>query len=194
MNNKKLIILTGPSGVGKGSLEKILFTFPELKLKLSCSATTRKPRIGEKEGFHYYFISKEEFEEKIKNNEFIEWNLHFDNYYGTLYSEITKIQNEGSIPILEIETYGALNIFEHFVKQNKQKDLISIFIMPPSIKELRKRIKERGTEISEQIEKRIKKAKEELKQKNSFSYVVINDNLQVAAKKIKDIILGEING
>nr|WP_033161253.1 guanylate kinase [[Mycoplasma] collis] len=191
--NNKIIILVGPSGVGKGSIEKILFTFKELKLKLACSATTREPRNGEKDGFHYYFISKDEFEQKIKNNEFIEWNLHFDNYYGSLFSEIEKIKNEGFNPILEIETFGALKIFDFFQKLNRKSELIPIFIKPPSIKELKKRINERGTEDKVQIEKRVQKAKDELKQRKYFPYIIKNDDLYKAAEEIKNIILGELN-
>ncbi|MGZ9413885.1 guanylate kinase [Mycoplasma sp. 480] len=193
MKKNKLVILAGPSGVGKGTIEKILFENNELKLKLSCSATTRKPREGEINGVHYHFISNEEFEDKIKKNEFIEWNKHFDNYYGTLYSEIEKINQEGFLPLLEIETIGALNIKKYYKERNEEDSVISIFLLPPSMDDLYTRIKNRGTESEEQIQIRIDKAVLELEEKDKFLHKVVNDIPLNAASKIKEIIISELN-
>ncbi|MGZ9413398.1 guanylate kinase [Mycoplasma sp. Z386] len=193
MKKNKLVILAGPSGVGKGTIEKILFENNELKLKLSCSATTRKPREGEINGVHYHFISNEEFEDKIKKNEFIEWNKHFNNYYGTLYSEIEKINQEGFLPLLEIETIGALNIKKYYKERNEEDSVISIFLLPPSMNDLYTRIKNRGTESEEQIQIRIDKAVLELEEKDKFLHKVVNDIPLNAASKIKEIIISELN-
>ncbi|UWD34463.1 guanylate kinase [Mesomycoplasma molare] len=193
MKKDKLVILAGPSGVGKGTIEKILFEDnSEMKLKLSCSVTTRKPREGEVDGVHYYFVSKEEFEKKIKNNEFIEWNSHFNNFYGTLYSEIENINKQGFLPLLEIETNGALNIMKYYEEKNESSCLISIFITPPSLQELKNRINNRATETEKEIKIRIDKAKEELKEKDKFLYSVINDDAHIAANEIKKIIFKEL--
>lgn len=134
----KLIVLIGPSGVGKGSIEEILFQNPNLKIKLSVSATTRDKRPNEVDGKNYYFISKEDFKNKIKNNEFLEWNKHFNNYYGTLKSEVDNIIKEGYSPILEIETVGALNIMKMYEQANKSDQLVTIFIAPPTFDDLKK--------------------------------------------------------
>lgn len=189
----KVIILVGPSGVGKGSIEKELFKDPSLKLILSCSMTTRKPREQEIEGKHYFFVDEKTFLQKIENKEFIEWNKHFNNYYGTLKSEIDKILLEKNNPILEIETNGAMNVIE-FYKQNNQLDnLISIFIKPPSLNELKQRIQNRGTETQEQIDQRLIKAEEEFKLEGIFDYSVINDTVENAVEKIAKIIKLHIN-
>ncbi|WGI36539.1 guanylate kinase [Mesomycoplasma lagogenitalium] len=194
MNKNKLIILAGPSGVGKGTVENILFADEKLKniLKLSCSATTRKARQNETDGIHYYFISEEDFLKKIENNEFIEWNKHFNNYYGTLYSEIKKINKEGYLPLLEIETVGALNIMKYYNDKNKKNAVISIFLAPPSLDELKTRIKNRGTENQDEIDIRIRKAEEEIAEMDKFIHKIVNDTPEKAAQKIKEIILKEI--
>ncbi|WP_215743114.1 guanylate kinase [Mesomycoplasma hyorhinis] len=187
----KLIVLIGPSGVGKGSIEEILFQNPNLKIKLSVSATTRDKRPNEVDGKNYYFISKEDFKNKIKNNEFLEWNKHFNNYYGTLKSEVDNIIKEGYSPILEIETVGALNIMKMYEQANKSDQLVTIFIAPPTFDDLKKRIISRKTDSHEQIQLRIDKSLEELSQQHKFQYIVVNKDLKVAAKEIEKIILKE---
>ncbi|WP_373423269.1 guanylate kinase [Mycoplasma iguanae] len=191
--NKKLIIFTGPSGVGKGTIEKLLFKNKDLKLKFSRSATTRKPRIGEKDGIDYFFLDHKTFEDKIANNEFIEWNKHFDNYYGTLHSEIDGILRSGYNAFLEIETTGALNILDFYIKRNKLDNIISIFVMPPSLEELKSRIINRGTENEEQINKRLKKAENEIKIADKFKHKVINENLEQVTEEIKNILNQGLN-
>ncbi|VEU75488.1 guanylate kinase [Mycoplasmopsis maculosa] len=190
-NKKPIVIFTGPSGVGKGTIEKILFEDEELRLKLSCSATTRKPREGEVNGIHYFFISKEEFKSKIDSNSFLEYSFHFDNYYGTLFEEIDRIHNSNKIPFLEIETNGAKQILKN-VLTNKQYKIITLFLLPPSIEELKSRIENRNTENDEAIQKRLLKAEEEISDSNIFQYKIINDDALKAAKDIKRIILNEI--
>ncbi|MGP1451798.1 MAG: guanylate kinase [Metamycoplasmataceae bacterium] len=191
-NSKPIIIFTGPSGVGKGTIEQLLFTYPELKLMFSCSATTRKPRTGEINGEHYHFISKEEFLKKIDNNEFLEYSFHFDNYYGTLYSEIDKIHAKNGVPFLEIETNGAKQILQK-ISNNKDYNLITIFVLPPSIDELEKRIIKRNSESEESLKKRIEKAQNELKEAHLFRYRVISDDVERSALEVKSIILKEID-
>ncbi|WP_406615449.1 guanylate kinase [Mycoplasmopsis hyopharyngis] len=188
---KPIIIFTGPSGVGKGTIEQLLFTYPELKLMFSCSATTRKPREGEKDGEHYHFISKKQFEQRIQNNEFLEYSYHFDNYYGTLYSEIDKIHSQNGVPFLEIETNGAKQVLEKNAI-NSQYKLITIFVLPPSISELKKRIIKRNSESEDSLTKRIHRAEEEIKDSHLFKYRVISDDVERSALEIKDIILKEI--
>ena len=188
MKNEKVIIFTGPSGVGKATIEKKLFSDKELNLELSISATTRKKRINEEEGKHYYFISNVEFEEKIKNNNFIEWSGHFSNKYGTLLSEINRIIEKGRIPFLEVETNGAKNIIEKYGNEK----LISIFLMPPSFAELEKRVRERNTDSEEQIQQRLKRYQEEIQHANIFQHVVVNRNVEETYLEIKKIIKGSI--
>ncbi|MBN3534431.1 guanylate kinase [Mycoplasma procyoni] len=188
----KLVILAGPSGVGKGTIEKILFDDKQLNLKFSVSATTRKIREGEKDGIHYYFITKEDFQKRIDNQEFIEWNEHFNNRYGTLQSEIVNIHNAGFLPFLEVETIGALNVMQYYKDRNMEDSVISIFLAPPSMEELKRRILNRGTEDIEEIYIRIAKAEQEMMEIEKFKYVVINETPEQAAKEIKEIILGAL--
>lgn len=196
MNMKKnaknaIIIFVGPSGVGKGTIEQILFKNELLKLKLSISATTRQPRSGEVNGQHYFFISKDEFTSKINNNELIEYNFHFDNYYGTLFTEIDRIHNEGYVPFLEIETKGAKKILENS-SISKKYNIITVFILPPTFEELEQRIIGRNTETEESITKRMIKANEELAEQDIFKYKVINDEPYRAANEITELLMKEL--
>ncbi|MGX9340495.1 guanylate kinase [Mycoplasma sp. 128] len=191
--NKKIIIFTGPSGVGKGTIEKQLFRDVALKLKLSVSATTRKPRVGEEEGVHYYFETKEEFEQHIKNGDLLEYSQHFDNYYGTLYSDLERISSSGYIPFLEIETNGALQIINKYAKKNNLDKIVSIFVMPPSFQELKRRIEERGSETPETLKKRMEKAYDEVRYISQFNYVVTNDTVDGTYQEVKRIIEKEFN-
>ncbi|MCS4536693.1 MULTISPECIES: guanylate kinase [unclassified Mycoplasma] len=195
INNRKkkpIIIFTGPSGVGKGTIEQILFKNEDLKFKLSVSATTRKPRTGEIDGVHYFFISKEDFEQKIANNELLEYNFHFDNYYGTLLSEIDNIHKDNKIPFLEIETLGTKKILENKENLNKY-NIITVFILPPSFDELKNRIIGRNTETKDSIDQRLQKASHELADRHIFKYNVVNDDPYRAAEEIKELLLKELH-
>lgn len=184
----KLIIFTGPSGVGKATIEQELFKDKSLRLSFSVSATTRKPREGEVDGVHYHFLSMEEFDKRIANGEFIEWNAHFSNKYGTLISEVERIKAEGLNPMLEIETVGAKNVMNKFGKDQ----VLAIFIAPPSVAALRERIRARGSETEAQLEERVSRVDEEMADMHLFNYVVVNDNLQEAVNQVKSIIKGEL--
>ena len=186
MKKGKLIIFVGPSGVGKATIEKKIFLKKKLNIEFSISATTRKPRPNEKNNVDYYFITKEQFIEKISNNEFLEWSNHLDLYYGTLKSEIERITKNKKHAFLEIETNGAIEVFNKIPK----KDIISIFLMPPSMKALEDRIRKRNTESNIQIIKRLKKAQHEVQLSKLFDYVVVNSDVDQTVEQISKIILG----
>ena len=180
-----LIVISGPSGCGKGTLCRELIKNND-NLVISTSATTRSPRNGEIDGVDYYFITKKEFEDKIKNNDFLEFaKVHHDNYYGTLKKKVLDNINKGIDVILEIDIEGALQI------NNTMPQAIFIFIMPPSMRELKRRLVERKTETKEQIIDRFKKAYQEINEASKYNYVVINDEIDKAVKKIESIILAE---
>ncbi len=179
-----LIVLSGPSGAGKGTICKALME-KEKDLKLSISATTRQPRSGEIEGKNYFFKSEEEFEKMIENDSFLEWAKVYDHYYGTPKDFVLKNLDEGNDVVLEIDIQGALKIKEKFPEG------VFIFILPPSMEELKNRIKKRGTETEEEIIKRFKSAYEELNYVSRYNYVVINDSVEEAVEKIKAIIIAE---
>ncbi|MCU4706746.1 guanylate kinase [Mycoplasma sp. CSL7503-lung] len=190
-----IIIFSGPSGVGKGTIERLLFEFDELNLSLSCSATTRKPRNGELNGVHYYFLDVDNFRDKIKNRKFIEFSYHLNNYYGTLYSELDKIHNKNKIPMLEIETTGVrqiINKLSHHSFNNKYK-LITIFVAPPSMEDLRRRILIRGSENSKTLKDRLLKAEIEVSEADElYKYKIINDIPERAANEIREILHKEL--
>ncbi|MFV8414399.1 MULTISPECIES: guanylate kinase [Mycoplasma] len=197
MDTKKspIIIFTGPSGVGKGTVERLLFEYDELNLSLSCSATTRLPREGELDGIHYHFIDVDRFRDKIKSRKFIEFSYHLSNYYGTLYSELDKIHAKNKVPMLEIETNGAKQIIKKFSSDSKEAEkynLITIFLAPPSVSDLRERILKRGSENSETLKQRLKKAEEEIADSYLFKYKIINDVPERAAEEIRAILHKEL--
>ncbi|MFV8516118.1 guanylate kinase [Mycoplasma sp. Z244B] len=197
MDTKKspIIIFTGPSGVGKGTVERLLFEYDELNLSLSCSATTRLPREGELDGIHYHFIDVDRFRDKIKSRKFIEFSYHLSNYYGTLYSELDKIHAKNKVPMLEIETNGAKQIIKKFFSDSKEAEkynLITIFLAPPSVSDLRERILKRGSENSETLKQRLKKAEEEIADSYLFKYKIINDVPERAAEEIRAILHKEL--
>lgn len=184
MQRGKLIILSGPSGVGKGTIRQILFDKQRIELAYSISMTTRKPRPGEKEGVDYYFVEKETFENMIENDEFLEYASFVDNYYGTPRKEVERLLDQGKNVLLEIEVQGALQVIK------KMPEALSIFILPPSMAELEKRIRGRQTELEEVINKRLEKAKTELSYQEYYKYKVVNDSLEQAVLKIEEIIMG----
>ena len=181
-----LYIIAGCSGVGKGTLLK-LFLEKNPQIKLSISATTRQPRVNEKDGVNYFFISKEEFEESVKNNEFLEWAEFSGNCYGTKKSFVDKTLNSGTDLILEIEVQGAKQVKE------KMPEAISIFVMPPSLEELEARLRGRHTESEEAIQKRLGEAARELEAGKSFDYRIINDNIEEALANMQKIFDGDKN-
>ncbi len=184
MNKNKAIIISGPSGSGKTTIVKKLLENDDLNLEFSISATTRKPRPGEIDGKDYYFLSVVEFKSKIEDNEFIEWEEVYKNhYYGTLKTEIARIWANNKNVIFDVDVNGAINLKNYF-----NEKAISIFIKPPSIEELKKRLQIRKTETPEKIAFRLKRAEYELKFEKKFDYVVINNNLENAIEKTKEIV------
>lgn len=184
MKKGKIFLVSGPSGVGKGTIREYILNDQELNMCLSISCTTRKPRVGEKNGVDYYYISEEEFVEKIASNSFVEHVKYVGNRYGTLKSELERITNNGQNVFLEIEIVGALKVIE-------EMDVVSIFILPPNKEALQKRLQGRGTESEEVIADRLHKAQVEMEHKDDYKYQVVNDELQHAVEKIKTIILSE---
>ena len=180
-NQKKLIILTGPSGVGKGTvIKEILGKYKNIWL--SISATTREPREGEKEGENYYYLSEENFKEMIKQNLFLEWAQFAGNYYGTPLSFVNEKIKSGFTVLLEIEVEGAKQIKEKF------PNCLSIFLLPPDKTELERRIRNRGTESEEAIQKRLSRASYEISSSNQFDFEVINHNIDETTKNIIKLI------
>lgn len=179
------IVISGPSGAGKSTITKELIQSNN-NLKLSISMTTRKPRIGEVDGREYYFVSEEEFKENIRNNNFLEYAIvHHDNYYGTPKASVEKYLTKGRDVILEIDINGALQI-----KENHKK-AIFIFVLPPNMEELKRRLIKRGTESKEKILERFKTAYREINEITNYNYVIINDDLEIAVNKVKAIIEAE---
>lgn len=182
MKKGLLIVCSGPSGVGKGTILKRLMDDASLNLVYSVSMTTRKPRVNEINGVNYFFVSEKEFKEAIENKEMLEYAQFVGNYYGTPIKYVEEKRNQGFNVVLEIEVEGAKQVL------SKQKDCLSIFISPPSLKELERRIRERQTEDEETILKRLRKAEIELKEIDNYRYVVCNDDIEKAIKEIKEII------
>ena len=180
-NFKKLIIITGPSGVGKGTVVKEMLC-KDKHIWLSISATTRNPRMGETEGENYYFISDEKFKDMIDKKEFLEWAQFAGNYYGTPLSKVKEKIEKGFIVLLEIEVEGAKQIKEMF------PEALSIFLLPPSIEELEKRIRNRGTDNEEAINRRLNRANYEIESSNKFDFVLTNHHVDETVKGILKII------
>lgn len=180
-----LIVISGPSGVGKGTVRNALFEREGHNLVYSVSMTTRKPRNGEVDGREYYFVTREEFEERIKNNGFLEYAEFVGNYYGTPLDKVEANLNMGNEVVLEIEVQGAMQVRE------KMKDAVFIFIAPPTMKDLKNRLLRRGTEPQDIIEERYNKACREVELAHMYDYIVVNDTVENAADKIMAIIRAE---
>ncbi|MBO5555367.1 MAG: guanylate kinase [Solobacterium sp.] len=177
-----LIVISGPSGVGKGTVIKQFIDDPELKLAFSVSMTTRKKREGEVEGVNYYYVSREEFEKTRDEGGLLEWTEFVGNYYGTPLAAVERLRNEGKNVLLEIEVDGCQQV------KKKVPDALTIFIVPPSVKELENRIRGRKTEAEEIVQQRLAKATKELEKTSQYRYVVCNDDIDLAADIIRVII------
>lgn len=180
-----LIVLSGPSGVGKGTVRKAIFEHPKTNFKYSISMTTRDPRIGEVDGVDYFFKSKEKFEELIAADKFIEYAKYVGNYYGTPVDYVKDTIEAGDDIFLEIEVEGAKQVREKF------PDALFIFLSPPGLKELENRLIGRGTDSDDVIKRRISKAKEELRLMNLYDYVVVNEDVDEARGRIQCIVEAE---
>jgi guanylate kinase len=180
----KIIIITAPSGAGKTSITRHLLTrFPN-RLAFSVSAATRRPRGMEQNEVDYYFISQENFISKIQHEEFVEWEMVYEGkYYGTLKSELQRIWAEGKVPVLDIDVKGAIHVQKQFPETT-----LSIFIEPPTIDELKKRLTSRGTESEESLQARISKAGYEISFKHSFDAVIVNHDLTQACAEAERLV------
>ncbi|HUW92568.1 MAG TPA: guanylate kinase [Bacteroidales bacterium] len=181
--SNKLLIISAPSGAGKSTMVNHLLS-KGLPLSFSVSATSRKPRGSEKDGREYYFISADEFRKKIKAGDFVEWEeVYSDHFYGTLKSEINRIHKAGRAVLFDVDVRGGINLKKIF-----GNDALSIFIMPPSVEELGKRLQGRGTDTPEKIRMRVEKASTEIKLADRFDRVIINDDLEKACSKIEKVV------
>lgn len=180
-----LIVLSGPSGVGKGTVRKEIFSQAGNKFHYSISMTTRQMRPGEVDGKDYYFVSKEQFEQEIANGDMLEYAQYVDNYYGTPLKYVNQMLDDGKDVFLEIEVKGAMQV------RQKCPDGLFIFLTPPDLMELRQRIINRGTDDMATIDKRMEKAVGEIDMMQYYDYAVVNDEVKTAAEKIKTIIRAE---
>ncbi len=183
VRDHKVVIFSAPSGAGKSTLIRyMLERFPQLEFAIS--ATSRAPRGTEQNGKEYYFLSNEEFRRRVENGEFVEWEeVYAGTCYGTLYSETERIWNQGHVIVFDVDVKGGVNLKQRFGDQ-----ALAIFIMPPSVEELRRRLVGRGTDAPEVIEKRVAKATEELTYAERFDRVVVNDDLSQAVAETQRIL------
>jgi guanylate kinase len=179
----KIIIITAPSGAGKTSITHYLLKkIPQLAF--SVSAATRERRMHEKDGIDYYFLSQEDFNHKIQHNEFVEWEMVYEGKsYGTLKSELQRIWNNNQVPVLDIDVKGAIH-----VQQQYPDTVLSIFIEPPSVDELKRRLSSRGTETEESLQARVNKASYEISFKHHFHKIILNDDLNKACLRAEEVI------
>lgn len=183
MSSKKgrLVLYSGSSGVGKGTiLAEVMKRNPNVRLSVSC--TTRAPREGEQNGVHYNFLTRDEFEDLIARDGFLEYAEYCENLYGTSKKQVEDLLNQGYDVFLEIEVQGGMQIME------KYPDVLSIFVLPPSIETLEQRLRSRGTEDEETIQKRLGEAKNEIAHKTKYKYNVVNDDLETAVNEVLEII------
>jgi guanylate kinase len=178
-----LIIITAPSGAGKTSITRYLLQH-FAQLAFSVSAATRTQRPDEENGIDYYFMTVEEFQHKIQNQEFVEWEMVYEGrYYGTLKKELQRIQANHKIPVLDIDVQGAIHVQDQFPEQS-----LSIFVQPPSIEELKRRLEFRATESAEALQDRLNKAAYEISFRHHFNKIIINDDLQRACEEARHVI------
>ena len=188
MKKGLLIILSGPSGVGKGTVRKEIMSRHKLQLDYSISMTTREPRARETDGVDYYFVSEELFKENIAKGNFLEWAEFVGHYYGTPKDKVEALRNMGRNVFLEIEINGATQVME----QVKDPGVVSIFLMPPSIDALEKRIRKRKSESEDIIQERLTKGEKEMSMTKNYDYVVLNDRIERAADEIISILLKKV--
>lgn len=183
MESNKLIIITAPSGAGKTSItRRLLQQFPQLAF--SVSASTRAARGREQDGVDYYFMSTQAFQHKIQQNEFVEWEMVYEGkYYGTLKTELARIWGNEQVPVLDIDVKGAIHVQQQFPDTS-----LSIFIEPPSVEELRRRLQSRGTETPESLQARVNKAAFEISFKNQFNEIIVNDDLEKACSRAAGLV------
>ena len=184
MKKGLLIILSGPSGVGKGTVRKYIMKRNAVPLTFSISMTTRKPRATETNGVEYYFVSREEFMKNVENDNFLEWAEFVGNCYGTPKSYVEELRNEGKNVILEIEINGA----EQVLSKVKDDRVLSFFLKPPSLKQLEQRIRKRKSEPEEVIQKRLAKGKSEMEKAKNYDFIILNDRIKRAGDEIISII------
>jgi guanylate kinase len=182
MEKGKLIILSGPSGVGKGTVRAVLMKDESLKLFYSVSMTTRQPRPGEVNGREYYFVTPEEFQRNIDNGNLLEWAEFVGNRYGTPKDKVEQMREQGKNVLLEIEVNGTLSVL------SKCHDALSIFLVPPSLEALENRIRSRRTEPEDIVQQRLNKARIEMGMQDKYDHVVVNDDVERAAAEIAKII------
>lgn len=184
MTKGKIIILSAPSGTGKSTIISRLMDYQDLKLGFSISATSRAPRGEEKDGREYYFLTSEEFHKRVENGEFVEWEeVYAGTCYGTLVSEVERVTGSGRNLIMDIDVKGALN-----VKKRYGNDALSIFILPPSVEELERRLRARSTDSEESIARRLDKAEYEMGFSDKFDRRVVNDSLDSCCSEVKKLI------
>jgi guanylate kinase len=185
---KKILIITAPSGAGKTSITRYLMERLPV-LTFSVSAATREPRANEKDGVDYHFISQEAFKYKIQHDEFVEWEMVYEGkYYGTLKSELQRIWAQGKVPVLDIDVKGAIHVQQQF-----DDGVLSLFIEPPSVDELKKRLESRGTETEESLAARVNKASYEISFKEHFHETVVNADLTTACNAAEKIVTAFLN-
>lgn len=188
MKKGLLIILSGPSGVGKGTVRQEIMKDNSLNLVYSISMTTRPARAGEINGVDYYFVDRRTFEERIKSDNFLEYAEFVGNYYGTPRDKVEKLREQGINVFLEIETWGASQV----LSKVKDPGVISFFLMPPSFQALENRIRNRRSESEEVIKERLDKGRKEMAMTENYDYVITNDSVQRAAQEIKSIIAARL--
>ena len=188
--NGKLIIFSAPSGSGKSTLVNYLMNeHPELKLAFSISCTSRSPRGTERNGVEYFFLTPDEFRSKIAAGEFLEYEeVYHDRFYGTLKSQVECLSKAGQNVVFDVDVKGAINIKRHYGDR-----ALSVFVQPPSVEELRRRLNARATDAPEVIEQRLAKAEYEMSFANQFDRIVVNDNLEQAKREVLDIISKFVN-
>ena len=180
-----LIVFSGPSGVGKGTVRQEIFSTPDHKFEYSVSITTRAQRPGEVDGKDYFFRSREEFEELIRNGQMLEYAEYVGNYYGTPLTYVNETLDKGIDVFLEIEVQGALQV------KKKVPDAVFIFLTPPDLNELQERLVGRGTDSEEVIAQRIERAREEIALMSEYDYAIVNDEVPLAAERVKRVIEAE---
>lgn len=188
MKRGLLIIMSGPSGVGKGTVRRLVMADKSLNLAYSVSMTTRPRREHETPGVDYFYVTKEEFQKTLDEDGFLEHAQFVGNYYGTPKAYVEKLRNEGKNVLLEIEVEGAKQV----ISKCHGSDVVTIFLIPPSLEDLEQRIRKRGTESEEVIQQRLAKAQRELELKYAYDYPVINDTVKSAADQIRKIIRDKI--